>query len=194
MKGAMEAISVVLVTGVLIGVVGSIYFWGLPLIEKNKDISILENSEFFIKNLNDEIKNIANSGGIVNKKITVPATVSFDGENITLEVETGGTIYAKGAEIPLGRNFCTMKNGIWGVDNPEILCVKSIEIDDRFFTTYTLKYIMLESEEKNYKIQLDDSPQSGGSDRKIKIENMGSIEINEQGKTVVKTIVKITIS
>ena len=53
---------------------------------------------------------------------------------------------------------------------------------------------MLESEEKNYKIQLDDSPQSGGSDRKIKIENMGSIEINEQGKTVVKTIVKITIS
>ena len=81
MKGAMEAISVVLVTGVLIGVVGSIYFWGLPLIEKNKDISILENSEFFIKNLNDEIKNIANSGGIVNKKITVPATVSFDAKN-----------------------------------------------------------------------------------------------------------------
>ena len=43
MKG-QQAISVILLTGILIVTVSSIYFWGIPLIEKNKDIALHKNT------------------------------------------------------------------------------------------------------------------------------------------------------
>ena len=193
MKGAMEAVSVVLVTGVLISVVGSVYFWGLPLIEKNKDMSILESSEYFIISLNNEIKNIANNGGKIIKKITVPGIVKFDGENIILEVETKGTIYSTGAEIPLGKNLCNTPSGDWGKQNPDVLCVKSESSGSRFLTTYNIKYIELNSYDKNYKIELDGYPQSGGAEHTLIVENKGSNEVLKNGKTLIKTYIEISI-
>ena len=62
MKG-QQAISVILLTGILVVTVSTIYFWGIPLIEKNKDIALQENAENFMRNLAERVKYVANNPG-----------------------------------------------------------------------------------------------------------------------------------
>lgn len=192
MKGQQEAITAILISGILIGVVGSVYFWGLPLIQKNKDISVLENSESFMKNLNEKIKYIANNGGREQVRITVPAVVRFtDDKIIELVVESEGTIYNINAEIPLGKNTeCHAAEGTWGLDNMEILCVKSVKVgEDSYRTTYSLSYMNLTSGSKKYLIGLTGQSTSGGEEHFIAIENKGT----PADANLIRTLVEITI-
>ncbi len=179
MKGQQEAISVVLITGILIGVVGSVYFWGLPLIQKNKDITVLKDSEHFMNDLNEKIKAVANNGGRDQLRIDVPGILLYDKQvnEISLKVDTQGTIYDPGAWVPLGRNpDCTGKDGTWGTDEPNTLCVKSVGEKDKYFTTYTLKYIKLKHPTTTdvYQVQMEGEQASGGENHDIIIENTGS--------------------
>ncbi len=199
MKG-QEVLSVILISGILIGVVGSVYFWGVPLIQKNKDINTLENAEDFMRNLNTKIKNVANSGGRDQIIINVPGLVAFDGTEINLVVDTEGVIYATNAEIPLGRNPCTVQPGqqfIFGVNDPETLCVKSQKISPQSYrTTYTLSYIKLESTGvlRDFQITLKGGPRrSGSTDNTIIIENKGSASTVQNGITSIQTTVDINI-
>lgn len=195
MKG-QEILSVVLISGILIGVVGSVYFWGVPLIQKNKDISTLENSEDFVRNLNNKIKNVANSGGRDRLIINIPGLVTFDGSEINLIVDTEGVIYASNAEIPLDINPCAMTTGTFGIDDPEVLCVKSQKISDRSFrTTYTLKYIILQSNEtiRDFQINLTGGLQTGGLDNTVIIDNKGGTSSVVNGRTLIKALVEINI-
>src|SRR3990172_6128367 len=124
MKGQHEAIAVILLSGILIGVVGSVYFWGVPLIEKNKDIAILENSEKFIRNLNNKIRFVVNNGGRDQITVEIPGIVRFDPvtNSIKLVADTQGTIYATGAEIPIAKNpECSSVEGDFGLDDPETI-------------------------------------------------------------------------
>lgn len=189
MKGAVEAFSAILITGVMIGVVGSIYFWGIPLIEKNKDINLLQGSETLIKNINSEIKNIANQGGKTAVKINVPGTLSFDGKKITFRLETSGTIYSTEGDVPLTKNACSKIEGRWGIDSPDIVCILSKKTGSRFMTTYTLTYILLASEAANYEISLGGARQSGGVEDEVIIENTGT---EKTGKTT-QTNIKISV-
>src|SRR3989344_9317294 len=105
MKG-QQAISVILLTGILIVTVSSIYFWGVPLIQKNKDVALLENSETFMLNLAESIKYVANNPGREQVRFNVDGVMKFESGSIELQVETGGTIYEAGGFIPLGKNDC----------------------------------------------------------------------------------------
>ena len=202
-KGQQEALSAVLISGILIGVVGSVYFWGVPLIQKNKDVSILETSESFMRQLDEKIRSVANNGGRDHIVIPVPGIVSFDGETIRLTIETQGTIYASDAEIPLGRNTLgsltqsgTQYYGKWGVDDPVIFNVKSIKMgENNYRNEYTLNYIELRNSKslRDFKIGLTGSGASGGQDKTIIIENQGDTTTASGGRTLISSSVKISI-
>ncbi|MEM7819575.1 MAG: hypothetical protein QXD48_01980 [Candidatus Aenigmatarchaeota archaeon] len=191
MKGQHEALSIIMISGILIGVVGSVYFWGLPLIQKNKDIALLENSESFMKNLNEKIKYIANYGGRDEIKITLPVLIKFNPDKtIDLIAETYGTIYAKDAEISLGKNPSTATTGIWGINDPEVINVKSIGLsEDMYKTVFSLRYINLTTGTKTYRIDLIGNANSGGRDHYIIIENKGTIS----DRNLINTIIEISI-
>jgi len=192
MKGQQEAMTAILITGILIGVVGSVYFWGLPLIQKNKDISVLENSESFMKNINEKIKFIANNGGREQVRVTLPGIMKFTSDGIIeFVVESEGTIYNINAEIPLGKNTeCHATEGIWGLNNMEILCVKSMKLgEDSYRTTYSLSYMNLTSGSKKYAIGLIGQATSGGQEHFIAIENKGT----STDTNLIRTLVEITI-
>jgi len=199
MKGQMEVVSVILISGILIGVVGSVYFWGAPLIQKNKDIAELENTENFIKALNNKIRFTANNGGRDSLRITPSGIVRFDSASGTIEitVTTEGTRYATDADIPLGTNTaCAATEGIFGVNDPETICVKSMKIGDRKFrTTYTLNYIKLVNTEvlRDFQIMLTGSTKSGGQDSTIVFENKGSRESIVSGRKLITTLIEINI-
>ncbi len=202
-KGQQEALSAVLISGILIGVVGSVYFWGVPLIQKNKDISLLESSESFMRQLDVKIRSVANNGGRDSIVIPVPGIVNFDGKTIALTIDTQGTIYASDAEIPLGRNTLnsltqigTEYYGKWGIDEPVIFNVKSIKMSENDYRNeYTLDYIELRNEKslRDFKIELTGSGASGGQDKTIIIENQGDTTSTSAGRTLVSSNVKITI-
>ena len=185
MKG-QEVISVILITSILLGLVGSVYLWGVPLIEKNRDVALLESAEDFMHNLNEKIKNVATHGG--REQIEIPSGRVYFKSDTDLIVETKNTIYSSEALIPLGKNECTKEEGIWGVDDQDVLCVRSEEIGDGYETDYNLKYINLTLGIKTYKIELV-GRDSGKEDNVIIIERVGT----ERDEDYVKTLVSIKI-
>jgi len=183
MKG-QEVITAILITGILLGLIGSVYLWGNPLIEKNKDISLLEHAEEFMYNLDAKIKNVATHGG--REQIEIPLSrLYFDSNDIDLIVETKNTIYAIGAPIPLGKNECEKTGGDWGVDEQDVLCVRSEEIGGEYETDYNLKYIDLELGINTYKIKLIGKNDSGKEDDVVIIERVGTEKIGNRIETSV---------
>ncbi|MCX6815510.1 MAG: hypothetical protein NT120_01490 [Candidatus Aenigmarchaeota archaeon] len=201
MKGQQEVISVVLISGILIGVVGSVYFWGVPLVQKNKDVALLENTESFIKSLDNKIKFVANNGGRDNIRIPALGIVRFDSTSSTIEitVNTEGTIYATEAAIPLGRNTaCAATEGTFGINDQDTICVRSNKISDKNFRTiYTLSYVKLNDQEvlRSFNIKLTGPNRSGGQDNTIVFENKGNSEsLDDQGRRVITTLIDINIA
>jgi len=174
MKAQQEILTPVLMMGILIAVIGSIYLWGIPLIQKNKDITTLEKTEDFMKNLNNKIKNVANTGGRDQIMIDVSGTLTFDptANSISVETKTKGTIYSVGGRVPFVRNMS--ETGIWGKDEPEVLYAESRKIGENYLTVYNLTYRQLNALGASYKIILDGVTQSSGQNHNIIIENRGS--------------------
>lgn len=195
MKGQQQALSAILISGILIGVVGSVYFWGVPLIEKNKDVALLESGERFIKQLNEKIKFVANNGGRDQMVVAFPGIVSFDGEQIEFVLQTDGTIYASNSLIALGHNSgCTAESGEWGIDDPEIICVVSSAITNSTFrNTYNLRYIKLNQGLRTFEIDLTGPVRSAGQDHLIVMESKGVREIEDAGRATISTVVEINI-
>jgi hypothetical protein len=62
MKAQTEIISIVIIAGIVVALVGAAYIWAVPLIEKRTTISDYTLVEKFILDLNDKIVEIANTG------------------------------------------------------------------------------------------------------------------------------------
>ena len=198
MKGQQEILTPLLFTGILIAVVGSVYIWGVPLIQKNQDITMLHKAEDFMKNLNDKIIKVANTQG--SDKITIETgTFEFDPNpspdtgtgTITLKVNTQGTIYAAGSRIPFVRDStCQYSNScIMGQDEPQWYYVNSQDIDGAYLSTYTLSYRNLTSPNSPsvYQINLTGTKRMAGENHDVIIEFKG---ITTGTRTVVNVEIK----
>ncbi len=195
LKG-QEAVSVLLISGILIGVVGSVYFWGVPLIQKSRDAQLLENAEALMLLIDQKIKTVAASGGRENIKIVEPGTIRFSGGKIHYNISTDGTIYATDASIPLGetRNCDDTKAGVLGQDDSAVLCVASNQLSSaKYQNTYSLSYRNLTSGLKIFRIVLNGAAASGSAESSIIIESGSVTETTENGKQVVTVNIDIAI-
>ncbi len=189
-KGQQQAVSAVLITGILIGVVASVYYWGVPIIQKSQDRYTLEKSEEFMAKLNERITEIANNGGRDRVTINVPGILSINDGKLSFVIETQGTIYSGDAWISLTRSGCDPDvKGIWGTDSPQILCVRSDKAGEaKYITTHMLTYRELQKAVKSYKIELAGSS-TGGEGHSVVIEKTG---VTEEG-SLIKNVVNINI-
>ena len=193
-KGAAEALTAVIMTGVLIGVVGSVYLWGLPLIQKNKDIASLHAAESFMVDLSNKIKDVVNSAGRQRIAVSAPGILNFDGSKFQFTVKTDGTIYSTEGQIPLGRNGCSPDTGVFGVQDSATLCVSSTKIGDKFETVYTLKFIQLDTEGvDSRKIVFSGRPNAGGETRVITLDNTGTTKEPSGSKIITKANIAVDI-
>ncbi|MCD6215987.1 MAG: hypothetical protein J7J92_02850 [Candidatus Aenigmarchaeota archaeon] len=196
MKGQTQIVTTMLLTMVTVAVVGTVYFYGLPLIEKNKDIATLQKTEDFIKLLDDKIKIVAN-GGSAELPFNIPGLFIFNNSNGTIEikVKTRRTIYATGAEVPLVGDL--EGGNVWGVNKQEIIYVKAEKVGNAFVNSYNLNYKQLVGNDC-YKIVLESKT---GSDivteegHNIVISHVGIDSSEKCGgtKTLYKSIVQIAI-
>lgn len=188
MKAQQEILTPLLITGIMISIIGSVYVWGVPLIQKNQDLATLQKAEDFMKNLDLKIKNVANSGG--RDSITIESGVlkfnpaPFDSSSklntgsISLKLITKGTIYSSGVYIPFVRDdICHFDgNCIIGNDEPEWFYVESNDIDGSYLTNYTLTYRNMNSPDlsRSYLINLTGTFREAGSGHEIIIEYKGT--------------------
>ncbi|MBU5678786.1 MAG: hypothetical protein QXJ96_01325 [Candidatus Aenigmatarchaeota archaeon] len=187
MKAQQEIITYILITAILIIVVSSAYIWGIGIIEKNRDVANLQNIEAFMKELNNKIKSVANTGGRESVKIDIP-TFSFENGAITVFLETRATIYDPGKQIYFTKNpDCHITNScILGRDEPEIFYVYSRKIEEKYYTTYYLSYRSLISLQDGnvYLIVLEGEKQMGKGE--IIIENKGKVLEGNLIKTLIE--------
>ncbi|MFP4046056.1 MAG: hypothetical protein ACLFS3_03275 [Candidatus Aenigmatarchaeota archaeon] len=109
-KGQIEVVSAILLTGIMISLVSVAYFWGLPMIEKQKDRTKLRQTENFLKDLNDAVKEVARNGGRRQVNGEIPGSLKFesatppDHDNITIKFKTTGSLMATGKTVYLVGN------------------------------------------------------------------------------------------
>ncbi len=195
-KGQQEAVSAVLISGILIGVVGSVYFWGIPLIQKSRDVTLLENSENFIFLLDQKIKAVTSNGGRENIKIIDPGTLKLSGGRVFYKIQSDGTIYATNADIPLGltTNCDDTKTGKFGSEDSSVICVTSNQVSSsNYENTYGLSYRSLASDLKTYKIALNGADSTGGPGSSIIIQNNGVTEVTQNGRQIITVNIGVTI-
>lgn len=100
MKGQTQAVTAVLITGVIVGAVASAYVWGVPLIEKRQGQAELNSLESSMLGLESSIGAVANSGQGSSGDVTLDL-----GNGEVYVNETGNyieiTAYASGATYPV---------------------------------------------------------------------------------------------
>lgn len=62
-KAQVDVVSVILIAGIMIALVGAAYVWGVPLIEKRTTIAQFDSTESFMVNVNSKISEIASAEG-----------------------------------------------------------------------------------------------------------------------------------
>ncbi len=202
-KGAIEILNIVLLTGLLFGVVAAVFIWGEPLIRENEGMAVLHSSEIFITGMTKSIDGIVSHPGKITVKVPsspssqIEILMMFDSLSRTLSLEiasTAGTIYSTGVSIPLGKNACSLNKGIAGQDEPRTVCVRSERVGENYITTYTLKFIQLDTENvKSYKTDLTGRTSLGGEGHAVILENRGTKTEMMDGKEVLKTKIGVEI-
>jgi len=79
MKGQTQAVTAVLITGIVMGGVGSAYFWGVPMLEKREIEQEITSTEDDVLNLRDQIVSVSREGEGASTTVTV------DADSISLE-------------------------------------------------------------------------------------------------------------
>ena len=62
MKGQTQAITAVMITGIVVGAAASAYVWGAPIIEKRDSVAELQNVESKALNIEESITEVSQSG------------------------------------------------------------------------------------------------------------------------------------
>ena len=195
-KGQHEAVSAVLISGILIGMVGSVYFWGLPLIQKSRAATVLENSESLMFLLDQKIKNVASVGGRENIRLADAGFLRIANGKVLYEVMTDGTIYAVNSNIPLGKtlNCDSSKAGLFGKDESSIICIYSNQLSSsQYENTYTLSYRNMVAGLKVYKINIANVNSIGSEGNTVVIQNSGVTTTFSEGKEILTVNIAISI-
>jgi len=170
MKAQVDVISIVLVVGIVTTLLGSVYMWGGPLMEKRSAFNDYKICEGFIIDLDEKVTQIASGGGgEVNVKIPLGSVKVIPyGENdpnnnsIILEYISkqppvmGGESYIKtttlGETAPYG-------------SEPRVISVKSEKVSSGYLITIKLHYReLILPDGSSSVIALQTQSQTGGSD------------------------------
>ncbi len=149
LRGQTEAVSIVLLSGVVITLVGAAYFWGMPLIDKRAASTEFTAASSLMTDINKKILSLANAGGgtaeiELSKALTLVPAEAFDPSNNSLIMTYGVNqpiIYpgAEGGTIYLGAtNFGDISEsiGVFGQSSPGVMTVKQSKTLEGGFILY----------------------------------------------------------
>ena len=134
-KAQVEVITIVLITGIIISLVGTAYMWGMPLISKRTSVTEFLSAEDFAAKLSDKIVEIASSGygeasltipkGVIRIKEYDPsAPRSPENNSIIFDVPVSQPLIM-GTSVVLKTNVLG-ENATYGEAEPRIINMSSL--------------------------------------------------------------------
>jgi hypothetical protein len=169
--GQTEVISLVMITGIILALVGGAYFWGMPIIEKNSASTELAAARTMLIDINKKVISLANSGGgkvdiDLAKPVIMVSSQATDDNNsfmITylsrqpmLSVQGGSMVYIGIA------NFGDMNQtgGLYGQSAPGIMTLsQNASMGGDYLITLKLRFrdlVTSGGQSKIYRIKLCD--------------------------------------
>lgn len=181
-KAQSEVITLVLISGIVISLVGFAWTWGEPMIQKRSVITQFTSAVRFMEDLDKRITDMAgtcSSEGACEETLTLPVPGL-----ITLDEASNTITYTFNVEQPLITRgevfFNTVDNGTvarYG-ETPGVISLNGQPASTGYTLIFSLRYRELDSSEpmKGYKIQLMSQSDKLGGNSKI-IISYGSPEI-----------------
>ncbi len=101
-KAQSQVLSIILITGILVAVVGASYMWGVPLIEKGQTSSDNEIAESLMVMLKEKIDNVAETGEQRTVSVELNGDIELAEDNsLRYTIATRGLNIASTAWVPL---------------------------------------------------------------------------------------------
>lgn len=116
-KAQTQLISVVLITGVLLVIVGSTFMWGVPLIEKGQTFSDTEQAEGIMLLLKDKIDDVVETGEqkVVSLELNGDLELTDD-NSLRYSIVTRGLSVASTVWVPLAGGASGVRDILIAVD------------------------------------------------------------------------------
>lgn len=191
MKAQTQAVSAVMITGIMVGTIAAVYVWGTPLLEKRESQAELNQIENDIVGLKDEIESVSNSGSGSGSEIDVrintgQVTVNEDQNYIEIITDEHSTYSGNAWTLLEGNNLQGLsigsgEYGIKGQDTPGVVAATSEADGAR--AKYRVEFRKLQDERLNDPImELIDlesiGAETSSGETTISITNQGT-ETNE---------------
>ena len=150
MKGQTQAVTAVLITGVIVGAVASAYVWGVPLVEKRQSQAELQQVESDAMALENSIRSVAESGSGSSDQVDL----SLGNGEVTVNPNQNYiefTTFAENAPYPIGSwsllrgqsrqglSFGAGRFGIQGENSPGVVAVQR-ESGSSSVVTYRVEF------------------------------------------------------
>lgn len=169
MKAQVSVVSVVLISGIVIALVGTAYMWGLPIIEKRSVVTEFQTAQGFVFSLNDLVVNMANSGAgresldIPHGMARVIPSGSSDPDNnsIIFEFDVNQPMIFNQTPVYLGGatfEDVISEEGTYGISSPGVISMTSRRGPSGYIMMIKLHFRELETKtvpRKGYKILLN---------------------------------------
>ena len=167
MKGQSEAVSIVLISGIVIALVSVAYIWGVPLLQKRTASTDFSRTSAFIQHLDSRIVELANLGS-GRETLPLPAgalRIVPDGKDdplnnsLTLELTIDQPLVFGNGSTILGGSYADVGQevGIQGESPPGVITLQSRPLGSGFVVSMKLHYRELmttETPARSFRISL----------------------------------------
>ncbi len=174
-KAQTEVITIVLISGIVISLVGVVYMWGIPLISKRTSVTDFMAAEDFVVKLNDKIVQIANSGsgeasliipkGLIRIKPYNPLNFRDpDANSLILETVVSQPLILSNSVV-LKTNVLG-ENATYGEAEPRVINLSSQNFGQEYKLIFTLHFRELDTRNeplKGYLIAVQQGTVAGTS-------------------------------
>ena len=191
MRAQSSVISLILIAGIIIALVGAAYVWAVPLIEKRITVTDYDLVEKFVLDLDARIVDIANSGSgterlqIPRGKMTL-LPMNYPGEynnTINLDFVVSQPLITEGAMIPI-KTTSLDPVGEYGKTEPRIITLSRMPGTEGVNLNMNMTYRELRSiSPKGYVISL--CPVTGFGSCQSPISGNNAITVSYGGTEVV---------
>lgn len=170
LKGQSDIISAIIIVVIAIGLVGTAYTWGLPLIQKQQDTALAERVTNYFSNDNTnsiqkKIVSVATNGGedtfaedVSGFWQLVPnGAFSIDNNSLSFTFFSRVSNVATGQWVPLNGVSCPAPSGSVGED-PYAICARADLLSNGYNITYKVQFRALLGAGQGYEIYLLQHP------------------------------------
>ena len=168
MKAQVSVVSVILISGIVVSLVGASFMWGMPLVTKRTIVTEYTTAENFLEKINDVIVDIANTGA-GSESLEIPTgsvrVIPHNAEDVNrnslmIDMMTDQPMIFNASKVYLGgAGFEDVMSevGTYGKASPAVMTMSTTPVATGYGVSLQLHYRELDTQTpplKGYKILL----------------------------------------